>query len=153
VTYEIVSYFGTTFSTLQSLFTILTTNAIFVPSTTAFQTLLNSSVPVLLNGAIDPDEYANGIEDSGDDLGNRYTVVSNRQAYLSPTNATGPISIIEESLNSSDQLYAKRYTWIDARINQQTGYLVLEQQAAATRLQTQENVYKQLIKLLTIEGS
>lgn len=151
VTYQVVSIFGTTFTTLQSIFTILTANAAFVASTETFQTLLTTTVPVLLSGSPDPLEYANGIEDSGDDLGNRYTVVTGRLSYLN--GSSSPQSIIEGSLNSSDQLYAKRFTWINERINLQTGLLVLEQTAVAQRIAAQQQVFNQLIMLLTLQGS
>lgn len=151
VTYEIVSIFGTTYTTLNTIFTILIQNAIFIPSTQAFQPVLTTLVPVQYLGVVDASAYANGIENTGDDLGNRYLVVSARLLYV--TGPTGPIGIITTALNSSDQFYNKRYVWIDARIDLQSGLLVLEQTAVAQRIATQTQVFNQLIKLLTVQGS
>jgi hypothetical protein len=151
VTYEVVSLFGTTYTTLNSIFSILIANEAFIPLTQAFQTILITSVPVLLSGVTDPAEYANGIGDTADDLGSRYSVALNRLTYV--TGPTGPIPIITAALNATDQLYNKRYVWIDARINLQTGLLVLEQTAVAQRIAQQAQVFNQLIKLLTVQGS
>jgi hypothetical protein len=158
VTYQVVSIFGTTYTTLASIFTIIVENAAFIASTETFSAIINTTVPVLLSGVADPLEYANGINDDGDDLGDRWTAVAGppsggRIAYVNPTAANGPIQILQASLNTSDQLYNKRYTWIDARINLQSGYLALEAQSVSQRIATQAQVFNQLIKLLTVQGS
>jgi hypothetical protein len=69
------------------------------------------------------------------------------------TAVAGNILLVEKILQSSDDLYDKRYTWIDARIDLATGYLVQEVQAVTTRINTQIQVYNQLTKLLAVEGS
>lgn len=65
----------------------------------------------------------------------------------------GPIGKIQNVLASTDRLYDKRFTWIDARINLQTGILVGETRAIQARIQAQADVLKQLTKLLAVEGS
>jgi hypothetical protein len=159
--YKVVSQFGTSLATLQGIFTILSSNAAFIIATTTFQDLITTTVPVLidgvpataLNGGL---IYANGINDLVDDLGNRNGLVNSqtgRLSYLDPTNPDGPVSIIETALNTTDQLYAYRYAWINARINLQSGYLVLLNLAIASRTATQVSIFNSLIQLLTVQGS
>jgi hypothetical protein len=166
ITYEIVSVFGISTTTLQNIFSIFAANAAFVTSTEAFQVLMASpsvppytgtgNVPVLIGGVVDTSIYANGLNDLTDDLGDRYTVAYNRINYLTNylTNAsTGPVAYIQAALSTSDNMYAQRYSWINARINLQTGYLILENTAQATMAANQQAVFNQLIQLLTIQNS
>jgi hypothetical protein len=156
VTYEVVSVFGVSTTTLQSIFTIFSTNAGFITQTQAFQTLLQTPVPVLISGSVDGSIYANGINDLNDDLGNRWTQVNDtvgRLFYLDPTNVNGIISIIQAALSTSDNLYAKRYAWINARINLLSGYLILKNTAQAAVAANEVTVTNNLIQLLTVQGS
>jgi hypothetical protein len=147
--YVIVSAFGCGYPTMQALYTILTANTTFVSSTTTWASLIAATTVAVVG---DSGAYANSLLVQMSDITSRQSVVSGRISYL--TNAgTGPIAIIEASLNSSDQLYNKRYVWIDARIDLQTGLLVLEQTAVAQRIAQQAQLFNQLIKLLSVEGS
>ena len=149
VTYEAVKIFGVSFKTLNKLFSILAQNITFVAQTQSFQTILSTSVPVLEG----PGEFADGLSTTGDDLGNRFAQVTGRLGYLATTNAASPVTIIQGTLNSADQLYKKRYSWIDARINLQSGTVVLLAQAALARFQAQVQVITKLIQLLTVQSS
>jgi hypothetical protein len=163
ITYEVVSQFGMTTKTLQSIFSIFASNSTFIQQTQAFQALLatpfvppytdTGNVPVLIGGVVDTSVYANGLNDINDDLGDRYTQVNTRLGYLQPSNSSGAVAIITGALASSDNLYAKRYSWINARINLQSGYLVLENTALATVAANQDAIFNQLIQLLTVQGS
>lgn len=166
VTYEIVSVFGISTKTLQSIFGILAANAAFVTSIGNFQALLASpssppyngtgNVGVLISGTTDPDTYANGLNDAQDDLGNRYNAVGpvpgGRINYLQDQ-SMGPIALIGTALSSGDNLNAKRYSWINARINLQSGYLILKNTSIAQVSVNQANIFNQLIQLLTIQSS
>jgi hypothetical protein len=150
--YSIVTQFGTSLTTLQGIFSILEANAAFIIATNSFLTLLQTLVVV----ASDTHATANGINDIEDDLGNRYALVNDitgRLSFLDPTNASGPVGIIQAALNTTDQLYAYRYAWINARINLQSGYLVQLNQAVANRITTQANILNSLMQLLTVQGS
>ena len=154
--YSVVTQFGTSLGTLQNIFSIIEANATFIIATTTFLNLLQASVDVQFNGSVDSGAIANGINDLSDDLGNRYAGVNDvtgRLAYLDPTKASGPVSIIETALNTTDQLYAYRYAWINARINLASGYLVLLNSAVTTRIATQASILNSLIQLLTVQGS
>jgi hypothetical protein len=153
VNYQVVSKFGSTTRSLVRLFSVLTTNQAFVNTTLTFQSLVNDTVNVLLSGVADPLEYANGLNDLNDDLGDRYAEVTSRQAFLAPNNSAGAVAILQGSLQSSDQLYAKRYSWINARINLMTGYLILENSSVAARILAQTQLFNSLIQLLTVEAS
>ena len=150
ISYQIVSYFGVSLTTLNDIFGILTNNSTFVTQTLQFQTLVTTHVPVLLAGVADPSAFADGIQET--DLDARAIVVQNRINYLNDP-GLGPIAKITKALASSDRLYDKRYTWIDARINLEKGYLVSEQRAVANRIKQQQDTFNQLIKLLTVQGS
>ncbi len=153
ITYEIVSVFGISTLTLQNIFSIFAANASFVQQTEAFQTLISTTVPVQLNGVVQSDTYANGINGANDDLNNRYTDVENRLDFIGPTNATGVQTYIGAALSTTDDLYAMRYSWINARINLQSGYLILKNTAAAQVAVNQAATFNQLIQLLTIRNS
>jgi len=150
ITYQIVSYFGAGLMTFQDIFSILAANETFTTQTLAFQALVNTPVPVLLVTLPDPASFARGILTV--DLDTRTTQAQTRLAYLTNP-GTGPIAKIQKALTGSDRLYDKRYSWIDARINQETGYLVKEQRAVADRIKAQADILNQLIKLLTVQGS
>jgi len=150
--YRIVTQFGTSLTTLQGIFSILEANAAFIIATNTFLALLQDSIAV----ASDSHATANGINDLQDDLGNRYALVNSttgRLAFLDPTNSSGPVGIIQAALNTTDQLYAYRYAWINARINLQSGYLVQLNQAVTNRIATQASIINSLIQLLTVQGS
>jgi hypothetical protein len=159
VSYEVDTVFGISTATLQNLFTILATNQTFVTSTETFQTTISTpsgppytdtgNVPVLINGSVDTSIYANGLNTAADDLGERNTVVTDRIMYIQ-NQSTGPIAYIEGALATNDNLYAMRYSWINARINLQTGYLILQNQAAGQVGINQAAIFNQLIQLLTI---
>ena len=153
VNYQVVSSFGVSLTTLQNLFSILVANATFLTETQTFSTLLSTTVPVIYSGTVDPNSYANGVEDAQDDLGDRYTAVSNRLLYISPTATSGAQTFLTNALSTTDDLYAQRYSWINARINLVSGYLILQNSSLATVATNQKAVFNQLIQLLTIQSS
>lgn len=55
-------------------------------------------------------------------------------------------------LRGAERLYDRRYAWIDGRLNRQTGTLPLIAQAQSKRIQDQENLKNQLIRLLVLSG-
>lgn len=150
INYQIVSAFGAGLMTFQDIFGILSANTTFTTQTQAFQTLVNTPVPVLLAGLPDPPAFARGILTP--DLDTRAAQALARTTYLTDP-GVGPIAKIQKALTGSDRLYDKRFSWIDARINLETGYLVKEQRAVANRLKAQADILNQLIKLLTVQGS
>lgn len=149
VTYEIVSVFGVGLQTLQDIIGILQVNDVFLAATQAFQTLVNTSVPVLLAGVVDPGAFARSFLTT--DLDARATAVLARLAYLQDP-GVGPIAKIQNVLLGTERLYDQRYTWIDARINRSTGYLVRRQRAIDSRVAAQADVVNQLFKLLSVQG-
>lgn len=148
ISYEVVSVFGAGFTTLQDIFGILSSNASFLTSTQAFQTLVNTAVPVLLAGSPDLTAFARGLLTS--DLDARHTVVQNRLNYLADP-AGGPIGKIQNALSGTERLYDKRYTWIDSRINLEKGLLVGQRRAVEDRIKAQIDILNQLTKLLAVK--
>lgn len=140
VSYRIVSATGTTKLTLQNLFPILQAIDTFIATTTTFQTLVTTPVTV----APDASAFARGWLTA--DLDARSTLVGLRISNLS---TAGSVGTIQSILSSGDRLYDQRYVWIDARINRETGILVKQTRATESRIQAQEDILKQLTKLLT----
>jgi hypothetical protein len=149
VTYEIVSVFGVGLQSLQDIIGILQVNDVFLAATQAFQTLVNTPVPVLLAGVADPGAFARGIQTANLDA--RAAAVLARLTYVQDP-GVGPVAKIQNVLLGTDLLYDQRYTWIDARINRSTGYLVRRQRAIDSRVAAQANVVNQLFKLLSVQG-
>jgi hypothetical protein len=145
-TYQIVSTFGLSFTTLTNVFSILAQNTTFVTTTTTWQTLLTTSVPVV------GDAQAVAWGFLATDLTARHTVVQNRVNYLTNP-ATGPIALIENALTGTDRLYDARYTWIDARIDQQSGLLIQEAVAITNRIAAQANILNQLLMILAVQAA
>jgi hypothetical protein len=144
VSYRIVSSIGATKQTLLALFPILQSVDSFIASTTNFNTLVTTLV------AVTPDVSAFARGWLKANLDARETLVSARitdlNVTLSPTGSPGTIQSI---LSSGDRLYDQRATWIDARINRETGILAKKVRAVENRIKAQEDILKQLTKLLT----
>ena len=145
VAYRVVSLFGASEASIQALFALHQNIAALISSATAFQTLISTPVAVTRTPA-DTASFARATLTT--DLGTRDMVVDARIAAL-PTD----ILTVENILANTDRLYDTRWTWVDARINLESGLTVQQATATANRVKDQANIYKQLIKLLAVEGS
>jgi hypothetical protein len=145
ISYRIVSLFGASKESIRSIFAIYQSIATLVTNATQFLTLISTPVPVLRSPA-DTTSFARATLTS--DLDTRDTLVDARIAAL-PTD----LDTIGNILANTDKLYDTRYTWIDARINLENGLAVQEATAIVNRLKAQADIFKQLIKLLAVEGS
>lgn len=145
ILYVVVSAFGCSFPTMQSLYGILTTNTEFTDETVSWVTLLVTGVAV----AGDAGAHANGVLPT--DVSNRLATVTGRITYLNDANA-GPIATIENALSGTEKLYDKRYAWINGRLNVQTGFLASEALAVTNRIAAQANIVQQLLMLLAVQG-
>jgi hypothetical protein len=61
------------------------------------------------------------------------------------------LALTDEILNNTDALYDKRYVWIDARINLESGLVVQQATAVVNRIKNQAAIYNQLVKLLAVQ--
>lgn len=147
--YRVVSSFGLGFQGASDLFTQLAAVDDLITSTSTFDTLINTPIVVLAPGpVVDFNAYANPILTS--DLDTRELVVNARQAsFADMTN--GPIGKTQTVLSATEKLYDKRFTWIDARINLQSGILVKKNRAVLDRLQAQVDLINALTKLLSVQ--
>lgn len=145
--YQVVSSFGIGLNTMNDVVGIITNNRTFVATTTIFQSLLTTQVPVNIGGSNDASAFALGVVLT--DVNSRLAVVQGRLAYLADA-ANGPVAKVQNALTGNERLYDKRYTWIDARINQSSGFLVGQQRALANRIATQATILNQLTKLLAV---
>lgn len=127
---------------LQTVFAELDDLDTIIADVTAFRTLITTAISVMG----DAGAFARATLIS--DLDARDAEVTARITDLEDT-ANGPAAQISAVMSSTDRLYDKRYTWIDARINQRTGILVKKDRAVTNRLDQQEETLKQLTKLLT----
>jgi len=151
VSYRVVRPFGVTQGkTFSDLFTILQNVETFVASYAAFLAEVTSTVPVVVPGnTVDPNMFANAIVPA--DVSARATLISNRLSSLS--NPSGPITLTQNVLKSSEKLYDKRWAWIDARVNLASGFLPMEVQARSTRLKNQRDLVNHLYKVLSTQGN
>jgi hypothetical protein len=142
ISYRIVSALGATITTLEAVYTALANIDQTIADVTTFQSLLNTTVPVIG----DAGAFATRVLYS--DLNDWTTTVAGRKTQLDPT--TGDIANLEAAMTSGDRWYDKRYTWIDARTNLEKGILPKKDLAVTNRLKAQAEILKQLTKLLTV---
>lgn len=147
--YRVVSTFGLGVDAAADIFAQLAAVDDFIPTTQAFTTLVATGVQVVKPGpVVDANAYAAVWLPM--DLDAREVVITPRVTSLSDT-TTGPTAKIENILSASEKLYDKRYVWIDARINLETGILTRKAQAVTNRISAQANLINQLTKLLSVQ--
>lgn len=146
INYQIVSCFSSTLKSLQDLMAILKASITFQAAAAAFQSVVNTVVPVTIGGSTDSSAFGRGIQTTDIDTFN--TAVVARITAL--TTGTTPVSTIEGILQNSDRYYDARYAWIDGRINIETGILFKQSRAIEFRIKALTDVAKQLTKLLAV---
>jgi hypothetical protein len=109
------------------------------PQVATMNLLVSTDIPVL--GAMS--SYARAW--SHQDLLDWTTHQEARQTLLA--GSSSPARLLEQVLAEGDRFYDKRYTWIDARINLETGLWPRRLIATATRVKAQEESAKALLKL------
>jgi hypothetical protein len=97
--------------------------------------------------AVSGDTGARAVQWVTSDLDSRETIALARKTALEDTSG-GYIASLSGIMTSGDRLYDQRYSWIDARINLETGILVKKERAVENRLKAQEEILNQLLKLL-----
>lgn len=127
---------------LQDAFSVLAKVDQAIADVNTFYTLETTVVPVV------SDAGAFGRRTLTSDLNARATQVSARIADLTDLGTGSPV-VLSSVLASTGKLYDKRYVWIDARTNLEKGILPKKQQALDSRLKAEEDIRRQLIKLLT----
>jgi hypothetical protein len=143
ITYRIASMFGLSEASAQSLFALYQDIAALITPLSALRAKL---APASVVGFDSANTFAVGVLSS--DLDARELQVAARLTDL----ASIPDQIAD-ILASTDKVYDKRYVWIDARINLESGLLVQQETAVKNRIKAQADVLKQLTKLLAVEGS
>jgi hypothetical protein len=76
----------------------------------------------------------------------RNTTVTARGSQVSDA-----ITKITATLATIDRLYDYRYTWIDTRINLETGIIVKKQRAIVNRIKAQQDILNSMLKLLAVQ--
>jgi hypothetical protein len=145
VAYRVVSLFGASEASVQALFTLHQSIASLISSATTFQALISTPVGVTRTPA-DTASFARATLTA--DLDIRDSAVDARLVAIPQDIAT-----VQNVLANTDRLYDSRFVWIDARINLESGLVAQQATATANRIKEQENIYKQLIKLLAVEGA
>lgn len=141
VTFRIVSSIGLTADPLNGVLDAALSGGTFATATAVFQGIVNTAVSVVG----DAGAYATRLVSS--DLDTRATAVAGRFTQVGTD-----VTSVESELSAGDRLYDKRYVWIDARINLEKGILVMKDRAVANRIKAQQDVLKQLTKLLSVQG-
>jgi hypothetical protein len=134
-TYLVVQATGVSRSSFEKVLPVLSRSDNQATSTATYEGLWE---PINVVG--DPSAYASGVlisDIAARDLTGREDQVSS------------DISNIEIILNNSDRLYDVRYSWIDGRINWQTGILVKQERASTQRAQNLEDARLNLLRILS----
>lgn len=143
--FRVVSAFGVSEASLDTLLDVRTQTENFYSNTTTWASLVSTPVPVLVPpGSADSTYFARGYTST--DISNRRSMVTSRLSFVSTA-----VSQVADILASSDRLYDVRYVWIDARINLEKGILVKQQRAVEERLKAQAEALKQMTKLLAVQ--
>jgi hypothetical protein len=143
ISYQIVSVFGVSKDSLDALFAIYSGLAALLTSATMFKALISTQVPVVRLSLPDPNSFATALLLT--DLNTRDMAVDLRLAAV-----PSDIATVTAILTSTDAIYDKRYVWVDARINLESGLLVKQETAMANRIKAQLDIYNQLVKLLAV---
>ena len=139
VSYRVVSAFGVSAASLIAMFDIYLSIGTLLASAIAFKTLITTPVSVIGLPCFTRATLTS-------DLDTRNTIVDARLAAV-PTD----LALTDEILNNTDALYDKRYVWIDARINLESGLVVQQATAVVNRIKNQAAIYNQLVKLLAVQ--
>jgi hypothetical protein len=140
VSFRVVSTVGMTAEPLNGVLTTALEAETFLATVAPFLALVSSPAPVV------GDSSAWAVRTLTSDLDARAAVV---QARI--TQVSAAVTALENELSAGDRLFDKRYTWIDSRINLESGILVKRSLAKANRLKAQANVINQLTKLLSVQ--
>lgn len=151
ISYRVVKLFGVSQGSVATIFAMAQGLSTLGPSASAFRTLVTTPVlvaesgfPNIVTAPVDAQSFARAVLES--DLDARDAEIDARIAAI-----PGSESSVESVLSATDKLYDKRYTWIDARINLESGLVVQQATSVANRVKAQQDHYNQLIKLLAVE--
>jgi len=113
----------------------------------AFAITTSSWITLLEPLSVTPDTLAwvQGLTDRSQ-VQDRYTTVTARKSQV-----LDAISKITAVLATSDRLYDYRYTWINSRINLETGILVKQKRAVENRIKAQQDTLNAMLKLLAVQ--
>lgn len=136
--YKVASSVGVSLDALRGVLRIRQEAASFMTPTAAFQAIV-TAVPVVGD--------ASALATRLVDLDARLSQVVARMAQLSDPG--GAVSILEDILTSGDRLFDKRYVWLNARMNLETGILTKRARAISNRIKAQQETLDQLTKLLS----
>lgn len=149
VSYRVVKAFGVGGTALADLFLLRAEAAAWGTGSQAWAAQLAATVLVVVT-PFDPNVYANGLMAA--DLVVRLADLASRYAVLT-SGTTGTAALVEAIVKTRDKLYDKRYAWIDARVNVQTGSLYVIERAVADRIAATAKLYNDLLKILSVEGT
>lgn len=149
VSYRVVKAFGVGFKALEDLFLLQTEADAWGLESQIWAAGLAASAVVVQTPA-DPSVYANDLDVA--DLVARQVALAARYAVVTG-GSLGTAALVEAILDTRDKLYDKRYAWIDARINVQTGSLYVIQRAVADRVAATAKLYNDLLKILSVQGT
>ena len=146
--YRVGRPFGVSNGTLTKLMSELKLIYPFVHDTESALTLAQTAVPIIGSyGGAYGGSFARGF--TGLDLDMRNTVSYARMQHVIPTFK----STVENSLQNGDSLYDRRYTWINARINLETGLVVQILRAKRNRMKKSLTAIYALTMLTAVSPS
>lgn len=147
VTYRVVKAFGLGIDALTDTVALLFAADDYLAGLTSWQAVL---LPVSVLMATDPGTaFATSLTSTA--LTGRQADVLSRVNFLDDP-ATGPASRIENVTGSRDKLYDTRFTWIDSRVNLESGTLYEINRAVDRRNENLAKTTNQLLRLLSLEA-
>lgn len=150
VTYRIVRVFGVETQALLDLYSIRAKAQTWSDEYAPWLAKVVASDYLLVppTGAVDTNTYLNRMTTA--DLLARQAAAMGRLTDVTAF-TLGTVPLVEAIVKSRDKLYDKRYAWIDARTNLDTGSLYVIQRAVANREAATEKLYNDLLKILSVQ--
>lgn len=145
VTYRAVSAFGLSLDALTDTVTPLFAAEDTLTLVTSWQTQITPIAVVLPSGTA----FGTALQQA--DVLGRQVVNTNRLAYLSDP-ATGPSARFENVTGSRDRLYDMRFTWIDSRVNLESGVLYEISRSVERRNDNLVKTTQQLLRLISLSA-
>lgn len=143
ITYKVLRTSDLSASTVGTVLDLLLQTDIVLSDLAVFEAALATRACVDDAGA-----YANGLV--GTSLSNRVTSIDSRIADLD--DSSGPVQTVAALLSGGDQLYEKRWTWIETRIGMEKGLLPSRERAVQTRQRKEREAARAAIRVRGLSG-
>lgn len=144
ISYRVVKVDVLSKDSLVKLFAIYQALTTYLAQLQAFKIYVDTAPAPVVD---DAGAYANRYTHAAFDT--RVTEIDARYTSIFDV-GTGALTTISSILSSGEQLYERRFVWIDARVNLEKGILPGKERAVEVRNKAKKDLRKQLIKRLSV---